>query len=42
VRAIREQIRAEVLSGELPATIAADRLLAAYDEPVGAVGRRPE
>jgi LAO/AO transport system kinase len=35
VRAIRDRIRAEVLAGELPATVAADRLLAAYDEPVG-------
>jgi LAO/AO transport system kinase len=34
VRAIRDRIRAEVLAGELPATVAADRLLAAYDEPV--------
>jgi LAO/AO transport system kinase len=33
VRAIRERIRAEVLAGDLPATVAADRLLAAYDEP---------
>ena len=32
VRAIRERIRAEVLAGDLPATVAADRLLAAYDE----------
>ncbi|MDO9458485.1 methylmalonyl Co-A mutase-associated GTPase MeaB [Nocardioides sp.] len=31
VRAIRDEVRAEVLSGELPATVAADRLLAAYD-----------
>jgi LAO/AO transport system kinase len=33
VRAIRDQIRAQVLAGELPATVAADRLLAAYDAP---------
>ena len=33
VRAVREQIRAAVLSGELPATVAADRILAAYDHP---------
>jgi LAO/AO transport system kinase len=31
VRAIRDQIRAEVLAGDVPATVAADRLLAAYD-----------
>ncbi|MEX0428841.1 methylmalonyl Co-A mutase-associated GTPase MeaB [Nocardioides sp. DS6] len=31
VRAIRDRIRAEVLAGELPATVAADRILAAYD-----------
>ena len=31
VRAVREEIRAGVLSGELPAPVAADRLLAAYD-----------
>ena len=33
VRRIREEVRAAVLAGELPAPIAADRLLAAYDEP---------
>ncbi|MGZ6733871.1 MAG: methylmalonyl Co-A mutase-associated GTPase MeaB [Nocardioides sp.] len=33
VRAIRDEIRTTVLSGELPATVAADRLLAAYDAP---------
>ncbi|WP_028659570.1 methylmalonyl Co-A mutase-associated GTPase MeaB [Nocardioides insulae] len=32
VAAIREQVRAEVLSGDLAATLAADRILAAYDE----------
>ena len=32
VKAIRDQIRAEVLAGELTAPVAADRLLAAYDE----------
>ena len=32
VRAIRDQVRAEVLAGELPATVATDRILAAYDE----------
>ncbi|WP_323791249.1 methylmalonyl Co-A mutase-associated GTPase MeaB [Nocardioides sp.] len=32
VRAIRDDVRAEVLGGDLPATVAADRLLAAYDQ----------
>ncbi|MEO9325855.1 methylmalonyl Co-A mutase-associated GTPase MeaB [Nocardioides sp. C4-1] len=32
VRAIRDDVRAEVLAGDLPATVAADRLLAAYDD----------
>jgi LAO/AO transport system kinase len=31
VRAIRDDVRREVLEGSLPATVAADRLLAAYD-----------
>lgn len=31
VRAIREALRQQVLAGELPATVAADRILAAYD-----------
>jgi hypothetical protein len=31
-------VRAAVLAGELPATVAADRILAAYDDGVG-VGR---
>ena len=31
VKAIRDEIRGAVLAGELPATVAADRLLAAYD-----------
>ncbi|MBF4161765.1 methylmalonyl Co-A mutase-associated GTPase MeaB [Nocardioides acrostichi] len=31
VKAVRAEIRAEVLAGELPATVAADRILAAYD-----------
>ena len=31
VRAVRDEIAAEVLAGNLPATVAADRLLAAYD-----------
>ncbi|MDP2773032.1 MAG: methylmalonyl Co-A mutase-associated GTPase MeaB [Nocardioides sp.] len=34
VRAIREQVSAAVLTGDLPATVAADRLLAAYDGDV--------
>jgi LAO/AO transport system kinase len=34
VRAIRDEVSAAVLAGELPATVAADRLLAAYDEDV--------
>ncbi len=32
VKAIRDEVRAAVLAGELPATLAADRILAAYDE----------
>ncbi|MEO7060973.1 MAG: methylmalonyl Co-A mutase-associated GTPase MeaB [Lapillicoccus sp.] len=32
VRDVRDDIRGAVLAGELPATVAADRLLAAYDE----------
>jgi LAO/AO transport system kinase len=32
VKAVRDDIRRAVLSGELPATVAADRVLAAYDE----------
>ncbi|WP_179617141.1 methylmalonyl Co-A mutase-associated GTPase MeaB [Nocardioides marinisabuli] len=31
VREVRDEIRTAVLAGELPATVAADRLLAAYD-----------
>ena len=31
VRAVRDEIRDQVLSGELPATVAADQILAAYD-----------
>ncbi len=31
VRAIRDDVRAEVLAGDLPATVAADRIVAAYD-----------
>jgi LAO/AO transport system kinase len=33
VRRIRDEVRAAVLAGELPAPVAADQLLAAYDEP---------
>jgi LAO/AO transport system kinase len=33
VRRIRDEVRRAVLAGELPAPAAADRLLAAYDEP---------
>ena len=32
VRAIRAELRQAILSGELPATVAADRILAAYDQ----------
>jgi LAO/AO transport system kinase len=32
VRAIRAELRAAVLAGEVPATVAADRILAAYDD----------
>ncbi|MDI6911758.1 methylmalonyl Co-A mutase-associated GTPase MeaB [Nocardioides sp.] len=32
VRVIREELRDAVLSGELPATVAADRILAAFDD----------
>jgi LAO/AO transport system kinase len=32
VKRIRGEVRDAVLSGELPATVAADRILAAYDE----------
>ncbi|SFH60088.1 methylmalonyl Co-A mutase-associated GTPase MeaB [Nocardioides psychrotolerans] len=32
VREIRDDVRARVLAGELPATVAADRILAAYDQ----------
>jgi LAO/AO transport system kinase len=31
VAAIREEVRAAVLAGDLPATTAADRIIAAYD-----------
>jgi LAO/AO transport system kinase len=32
---MRDEVRDDVLSGELPATVAADRILAAYDKPGG-------
>ncbi len=32
VKAIREELREAVLAGDLPATVAADRILAAYDQ----------
>jgi LAO/AO transport system kinase len=31
VAKIRDEIREQVLAGEIPATVAADRILAAYD-----------
>jgi LAO/AO transport system kinase len=34
VKAIRDEIRSAVLAGELPATVAADRIIAAYDTGV--------
>ncbi len=34
VRAVREEIREQVLSGELPAPVAADKMLAAYDSDI--------
>jgi LAO/AO transport system kinase len=35
VRQVRDDVRQAVLSGELPAPLAADRILAAYDEGLG-------
>ena len=35
VRAIRDEVRAEVMSGDVPATVAADRILAAFDHGAG-------
>jgi LAO/AO transport system kinase len=35
VRTIRDEVRTAVLAGDLPATVAADRILAAYDEDTG-------
>jgi len=34
VRAIRDEVREQVLSGELPATVAADRILMGYDSGI--------
>jgi LAO/AO transport system kinase len=33
VRAVRDDVRRQVLAGDLPATLAADEILAAYDRP---------
>ena len=33
VRGVLDEVRAEVLSGDMPATSAADAILAAYDRP---------
>ncbi|MCD4524559.1 methylmalonyl Co-A mutase-associated GTPase MeaB [Nocardioides sp. cx-173] len=41
VREIRDEVRAAVLAGDLPATVAADRLLAAYDRESETGGGRP-
>ena len=41
VREIRDGVRSQVLAGELPATVAADRILAAYDQDIGAVHDGP-
>ena len=42
---VRDEVREAVLAGELPATVAADRILAAYDDPMGShcprVGESP-
>jgi LAO/AO transport system kinase len=35
VRTIRDEVRTALLAGDLPATVAADRILAAYDEDTG-------
>ena len=40
VRAVRDDVRRAVLAGELPATVAADRLLEAYDADSGAEAGR--
>ena len=39
VAEIRDEVRAAVLAGELPATTAADQILAAYDETTEGVCR---
>jgi LAO/AO transport system kinase len=41
VRAIRDDVRRELLAGELTAPVAADRLIAAYDEDPRPVGQPP-
>ncbi len=38
VRAIRDEVREQVLSGELPATVAADRILMGYDSGISRTG----
>lgn len=38
VAAIRDQVRSEVLAGELTAPVAADRLIAAFDQDAGTAG----
>ena len=38
VRAVRDEVRAAVLAGELPASVAADRILAAYDADRASAG----
>ena len=42
VRAVRDEVRAAVLAGDLPASVAADRLLAAYDAARASPGRAAE
>ena len=42
VRAIRDDVRRDLLSGDLTAPLAADRLLAAYDEADDPTGRHPK
>jgi LAO/AO transport system kinase len=41
VRAVQDEVAAEVLAGSLPATVAADRLLAAYDGETSRYGHTP-
>ncbi|HWM72174.1 MAG TPA: methylmalonyl Co-A mutase-associated GTPase MeaB [Nocardioides sp.] len=38
VRAMRDEVRDDVLSGELPATVAADRILMAYNSDISRTG----